>query len=77
MAITNEPLELGKYNVAQGKIIITSIYHIRYAVCKSTITNVVMMCNLIQIKLSRKQINTLNLGFYHTIEKDLKHFINA
>jgi hypothetical protein len=44
MAIINEPVELGKYNVAHRKIIITSIYHIRNAVCKSTITSVVIMC---------------------------------
>jgi hypothetical protein len=75
-AITNEPLELGKYNMAHGKIIITTIYHKRHNVCKSTITNVVTMCNLAQTKLSREQINTLNLGFYYAIKKDLKHFIN-
>jgi hypothetical protein len=45
MAIINEPVELGKYNVAHRKITITSIYHIRNAVCKSTNTNVVIMCN--------------------------------
>jgi competence protein ComGF len=46
MGIINEPVELGKYNVANEKITITLIYHIRNAVCNSTITNVVIMCTI-------------------------------